>query len=289
MKRPWSVLVAMLALCLALVGCGGGASSGGSGAQESPSVAEPDFGANFRGSWELVSMMDDGETSEVDLEQMKALGMYVYLDLNEDGSATLDVFGAPTDGTWEAQSENAATMTVNGEVANITLTDGLITMAQGSSSLTFKHIDPSQKVEQTPPEATNDSGAKYYGGDTIDDLDDAVEMNVGLVDDDICTMRVIAKGVYAGDPGFLFELTNKTDQDILFMSIRNWTAANGIEDDAILYETLHAGETLQSIMWFHADTIGTDDPGVLTDVKGTIILLDAADTTNEIARYEVSF
>ncbi len=290
MRRIWATFVAMLALCLVLVGCGGSGSSSGDPAPQKPTStsetteetsAETDLGADFKGSWELVSMIQDGEeTSGEDMEAVKAYGLYVYLDLNEDGTAALDTFGDVLTGTWEAKEKDRATISLGGDPTPITLADGLLTITQGDDSMTFKQIDPSEKQEQTN---TNTSGAQYFGGDTIDDLDEVTNIDKLIVDDDTCTIKAVAAGDYVGDPGILFEITNKTGADILVMDGSDW-AIDGTAHKATFYEVIRAGETLGSIGWFDASELA--DGEALANITGSLHLYDANDTSIEITHYD---
>lgn len=285
MKRLWTTFVAVCALCLALVGCGGGGS------------AKADHKADFIGSWEIVKMVSDGEdTSSEDIDAMKAFGLNVYLDLNEDGSFTLDVFGSPMTGTWEATGANKGSITMQGSTAPMTISDGLLTFEQSGSSMTFKKIDPSEKVANVANTGSDATGTdtvdttttvpQYFGGDDLSDLDNASELSVAVVDDETCTIKITAKGVYDGDPGIFFEITNKTDEDILVIGGDDWTI-EGATHEAILYELLRGGETLGSIAWFDAEEIGAD-PAVVHDVTGTIYVA-TGDGEELINMYEFSF
>lgn len=299
MKKLRMMVVLAFTLCLVLVGCG--------------ASVKPDPMKDFVGTWEAVEMVSGEETyDEALLAQLKETGIYTYLDLNADGSVVLNASGSEYPGTWSVEEPGKATLTLENAQTSVSLAldDGRLIVTNPATetpyTMVLKSINPADKIDATQttnsntqtdtnqtdtPDASDDSPfeSSYYGGDTIEDLDNAVEMNVDLVDDDLCTMKIVAMGEYVGDPGFLFELTNKTDQDILFMSYGDWTAANGIVDDPVLYETLHAGETLQSIMWFNASVVGGVDPSVLKDVKGVIILMDATETAKVIASYDIAY
>ena len=245
------------------------------------------MGAAFKGSWELVSMVQEGEeTSEEDMQAMKEFGYCVYLDLNEDGTAALDMFGEIVTGTWEAKEQDSATLSMGGDPAKIRLADGLLVMSQSDSSLTFKHIDPSEKVVQSEGGDQSEaysSGAQYFGGDTIDDLDEVTNIDKLIVDDDTCTIKAVAAGDYVGDPGILFEITNKTGADILVMDGNDW-AIDGTTHKATFYEVIRAGETLGSIGWFDASELA--DGEALANITGSLHLYDANDTSIEIGHYD---
>ncbi|MBR1830015.1 MAG: lipocalin family protein [Atopobiaceae bacterium] len=272
-KRIWTTLVLACALCLALIGC-----AKGSGSKADPKDA-------FVGTWEIVKMINEGEeTSLEDLERLKDVGMFVYLDLNEDGTFALDVLGSAMSGTWEATDESTGTITLSGATAPLTIDDGLLKLEQDNSSMTFKKIDPSEKVSAAADASsatTNGEGEQlmtpqYFGGDTIEDLDDPTTLDVAVVDDDICTIKITAKGMYEGDPGIFFEITNKTDKDILIAGGDDWSIG-GTNHEAVIYELVKAGETLGTIAWFDADDVGTDMEAI-TGVSGTIVIADGSAT-----------
>ena len=101
-KRFLSIDALLTVLCIALVGCGGGAP------QE-----EKDIAANFYGEWEYIAAEGDDPIDEEAVADMKELGLTFKVILAEDGTWA---FTAVDDevivsGTWEAQSETEATLT----------------------------------------------------------------------------------------------------------------------------------------------------------------------------------
>ena len=129
-----SLVVCVFALCLALAGCGGGAASGGDAA---------DAKAAFAGTWDLVEMTQNGQQTDSDnIEKLKALGLEVYLNLNEDGTSELVLFADSSEGTWEASSATVATLSLQGESVEMKLEGGKLRMEQEGSSLTFQKGEP---------------------------------------------------------------------------------------------------------------------------------------------------
>ena len=114
----------------------------------------------FIGTWEMKRMEESGEViSEEDVEYMASSGMTVYLELNEDGSATLEMFGEPYEGTWEAESDHAAALTLDGSTYVLTLDGRRMTLEQAGSDtkMEFEQIDPDDKVEPEPEEQSGTS------------------------------------------------------------------------------------------------------------------------------------
>lgn len=112
----------VFALSLALVGCGGGG----------------DVKAAWIGTWDLSEMEENGEvTSSDDIQMLKELGLTVQLELKEDGTGALVLFGESMQGKWEAKSATDATFTYEGQTINMKIADGKLTMEQNNSKLTF--------------------------------------------------------------------------------------------------------------------------------------------------------
>ena len=127
-KGVIALMACVFALCLALVGCGGG---GGNNAEANK--------AAFTGTWNLVELNQDGQVTDADsLETMKALGLEVYVNLNEDGTAVLVMFGETMEGTWEAVSTTAGTVTFDDRQTNMTIEDSKLKLEEEGTSLTFE-------------------------------------------------------------------------------------------------------------------------------------------------------
>ena len=146
-------LCCALALCLALVGCGGG---GGNDAAK----------AAFTGTWDLVGITQDGvETGADDIETLASLGLDVYLELNEDGTSKLVLFGESMEGTWTAESETAGTVVLQGEDAAMAIEGDNLVMKDKDNSLTFKKGEAQGEASTaaTGDEASNAEGADAEG------------------------------------------------------------------------------------------------------------------------------
>lgn len=135
-----SALAAAFALCFALVGCGG-------------TSDEPDA-STFAGTYEITAMVSDGEeASTEDLELMKSFGMEVNLDLNEDMTMDIDLFGEKIEGTWEIKSATELAVTMEGQTVTATVDGDNITLEQDGSTLTFT------KKAESEAEATAEAAA----------------------------------------------------------------------------------------------------------------------------------
>lgn len=116
-------IACVAALCLVLAGCGNSAE---------------DAKKAFTGTWDLSEMSQNDEiTSSEDIETLKSLGLEVYANLNEDGSAALVLFGQVIEGTWEASSTTAGTITLEGQKVDMKIDGEKLSFAQENAILTF--------------------------------------------------------------------------------------------------------------------------------------------------------
>ena len=120
-----AVCAMALALCFALVGCGGVDKS------------------KYTGDWQLAYGSDENLDAD-SIALMESLGLKVVLTLNEDGTGSLDMFGSKLSVSWEAKSNTEGTLTMNDNgtdtSADLSLSEGgelTITDSTGAS-MTFK-------------------------------------------------------------------------------------------------------------------------------------------------------
>lgn len=150
MKLKAKILAAAacaVALCVALAGCAGGGNAA-------------DDASNFQGNWILSSGNVQGqEMTEEQLAQAADLGMSIYLQLNEDGSAVLNVLGSEMTGTWEAKDATTVALTFEGSTEEAKLEGGDLVMTYGSDNMHFKkgeipaaasEVQPDQEQEAEP-------------------------------------------------------------------------------------------------------------------------------------------
>lgn len=152
------VSVVAIALGLVLTGCNEGSS-------EAPAEA-PSFDVaakeNFVGLWELAEMdSDEGSTSTQDIKMMKSYGLTLYIEYEDDHTGAFEVFGQDLDFSWEAKDETSVTMKFSKEALEALQTDEAVvnteqeatvseetlTMKSPTATMSFKQIDPKDKVE----------------------------------------------------------------------------------------------------------------------------------------------
>lgn len=95
--------------------------------------------ANFQGDWILTSGTVDGqEATEETLAQAQEMGLSVYLQLNEGGSAVLSALGTNMDGSWTAKDATTVELTFDGSSAEATLEGEELVMQQDGDVMRFK-------------------------------------------------------------------------------------------------------------------------------------------------------
>ena len=114
------VTACAFALCVALAGCA--------------SAPAGNDAANFQGDWILSSGTVDGQEAT----QAQEMGLSVYLQLNEGGSAVLSVLGTNMDGSWTAKDATTVELTFDGSSAEATLEGEELVMQQDGDVMRFK-------------------------------------------------------------------------------------------------------------------------------------------------------
>ena len=274
MKRKQFVLAmaAVFVLCLTLVGCGG---SGGGGGNPTKT---------FLGTWDLVAATD---TSEEDIELMKAFGIYCYLDLQDEGKAEINLMGEPLEGTWEAKSASECSIAFEGETITATLKGDLLSMEQDGEELSFKKLND-EDAAKLKEEAEGALSSFLGGEDDGDGGDDAPVEEIGqqIASDNICTIEVVNKTTdWAGDSGYTLKITNNTDTAISVSAAWDTFSVGGAMTDPSLSETVKPGAFVETFMWFDSEVAPNID--ALVDVSGELEVYDT-ETYDTIATYPFS-
>ena len=122
------LLGCVVALSLALVGCANNSSANSSAAAKQALV----------GTWDLVEIVQDGQPASKDeLETIKGLGLDIFLNLNEDGTAALVLFGEVQEGTWEVTSSTAGKLVLADHAIEMTIDNSQLKFEQAGTALTF--------------------------------------------------------------------------------------------------------------------------------------------------------
>lgn len=132
------VVAFALALCFALVGCGGD--------------DKADYKKAVIGTWELSEITG---SSEDDMDMMKALGLTVEAAFAEDGTFKLGAFGEAMDGTWDAKSADKVSLTIEGDSVDATIKDGVLSIEVDGEGMKFKKT--SDEVKDLGSSSTSSS------------------------------------------------------------------------------------------------------------------------------------
>lgn len=115
------------------------------------------------GTYELTSFISEQENdpnavSDEDLQKMKDLGYTCSLEVNEDGTAVMDVFGDKSEFKWD----DAHFTLVDGSPADYIATDKTITIMQSGSNyrMVFTRVEASSDEQPAEAPADTDSSAE---------------------------------------------------------------------------------------------------------------------------------
>ncbi len=275
--KVFALIAGALALCLALVGCGGS------------SKADPKKA--FVGTWELTEI--SGATED-DMALLKAFGMAVEAALAEDGTFKMGMFGENLEGTWEAKSAEKITLTIEGESLEGTLKDGKLNFTIDGDGMTFKKTTDEVKDLSTTTgfdwggENGGDDGY-INGGGTDNGGDDGEEIRLVdkmLVNDDVVTIAVISmKKDWMGDCGYVLRIANNTSDTTIDVNAayNTWSVGNRMVSP-YLYETLKPGTYTEAFMYFSGDTVASLDDLISAD--GRIDVMDT-NTYDTLGQYDI--
>ena len=87
---------------------------------------------NIVGTYELTGMESNGEDQSASLGVLKGLGLEATLELKEDKTGKLNLFGEESDVTY-----NKDQITINDDTANYNYKDGTITLEENGTKLIF--------------------------------------------------------------------------------------------------------------------------------------------------------
>ncbi len=258
----FTCLFCVLAVGLALVGCSGG------GSQASKLV----------GYWELSSGEAGGEeVTEDDIKALSDLGVNCILYLGEDGSATLDLFCAVEDATWDVDK---CTMEYDGTTGKLKLSGDTLSYSVGEDVLKFKKGDDSLADKIEKDRKAQETSAEGSDAETVSE---AIDPAITIADDDIVTITATARATDEyGRSGFVLSITNKTDRTIGLMTSDGTSTVDGTARDSYFYTGVEEGQTVEAFCDFQE----VDSIDLLVNVKAELLAYDAS-TYEEIATYEL--
>lgn len=114
------------------------AGSESAGATAAPASSASEIMDRLVGSWKLTGLVSDGEVANADdIELMQDVGLTVSLDIREDGTVDLVLFGVNMSGIWESADGVNVSMRFKGDTMNATVNGTELTMVDGEDRLTF--------------------------------------------------------------------------------------------------------------------------------------------------------
>lgn len=117
-------VLALLLVAAMVFGLAACSSGGGGGASEKPSPV---------GKYTMTGMEENGEaTSQEDLDLLTSLGLTVTLEIKEDGTGILDLFGEQVEFEWDADN-----LTVDGSKQPYTFDGKTLIMETNETKMTF--------------------------------------------------------------------------------------------------------------------------------------------------------
>ena len=109
---------------------------------------------------------------------------------------------------------------------------------------------------------------------------------ITVADDDLVKIVAVAQAVdFEGDPGYIFEITNKSDIALYVTNTDGVFTVNGQLIDPTLAETVAPGQTIEGIMFFDRAKLGSSDLSSLVAVEGTIEVWND-DTLDTLGTYK---
>ena len=113
-------------------------------AEVAEQVAEVD-GSNPVGTYKAIAMVsEDQSVDEATMKQLESAGMIFSLQMKEDGTGTVVIYGEESEFTW-ADGQ----ITVEDNAVPFTLEDGVLTMESDGTSMTFRKVSD-DIIELTP-------------------------------------------------------------------------------------------------------------------------------------------
>ena len=102
---------------------------------------------NIAGTYDLVGMKSEGEeVSKDDIDLMKQYGLNVYLQVQEDNTGVLNMFGERL--PFKYDKEN---FIINNEICSYSISKEKLTLKMDTEELIFQKVDPSTIQETTVP------------------------------------------------------------------------------------------------------------------------------------------
>lgn len=266
--KVFGVVAFAIALCFALVGCGGG------------DKADPKKAVI--GTWELSELTG---ASEDDMAMMKAFGLTIEATFAEDGTFKLGMFGETMDGTWDAKSADKVSLTIEGDSVDATIKDGVLSIEVAGEGMKFKKTSDEVKDLGSSSSSSTSSGATSGSSATDDQAIQAIDKEI-YSDDNISVMVVDKKQDWLDSCGYTLVITNKSaDTAIDFSGSYGTWMVNGKMISPYIYETIQPNAYAETFMTFMDDSIKSIDD--LVNVQGSFEVTNSK-TYDEIVTFQVT-
>ena len=187
------------------------------------------------GYYKLVGMVAGGTDQSDQIPTMEQLGMYALIELKDDGTGVLDMFGSPSELTWDG-----TTASIDDDPADMTADGTTVTFAHGTDTLlTFERITDEEYAAIV-------AGAAAQGGDSQGGGSQGGSATGTTLGNDECNVTFLgaeqAKNYDGADAiRIWYEYTNLSDKVVTPNNVLDFKAVQG-------------GEELKQV-WFYEDEI----------------------------------
>ena len=280
MKRKLTAVILAAALAASLAACGGSeaaapaASSEEEVVEEAKEVKEEAAEAveeaeeeveeeveeaaeeETAGFYRLIEMEQAGEVTGLDeIEAIESIGMIIYLELDPDGSAKINMMGDEVTGSWKEGS-----ITLEGETVDLVREGDIVIISEDDTIMTFERTTKEyiESVNGALSEGSDSSESSSNADKEVKVIEDGI-----IVDNDSCRIEITGYEPN-GDYGATLYVTceNKTeDQKLTFSTIEG--AVNGYMLDPGLFASVTAGSIDNTEVTYYYDDlaeIGITEP-----------------------------
>lgn len=251
-KKLAVAVIAVFAMSFSLFGCFGGGESDSS----SSSSGQDEIMEAFTGTWDLVEITkDEKAVADDQLAKLEDSTENVFVNLNEDKTAEFQLVTVVRKGVWEASDPTKGVVMLMGDTADMEIADDKLRFEQSGYKMTFSKSSKAREVTD------------YTRSEKVEDM--------VIADDDQAKIELTEKRVDEdADPGYVFEVTNKSDKAVYFTPHPESFTVDGVSLEPYGAYSIQPGETFEAFVWFDHHELGSSDLESLKDVVGTIDLWD---------------
>ena len=252
--------------------------------------------AGLAGGYKLNAITDSTDTennvTEEDMALAEGMGLYCFMELKEDGSAVLNMFGDEISGSWDESS-----ITMAGEKIDMTVEGDKLTLSQNEETMEFKKLSEEEFLEllakaaeaaSSEEEPAEEGSGSEESSEAVPEESKTVELDASgyktepevLVSNDNASVTITG---YSIDE-FLgvqieMECVNNTDKNVMF-SLGD-VVVNGYMIEPLWASEVAAGKTAKSNCSFTTDQLAKCGITSLDEVTGTLTCMDWDDWSAE--------